>query len=103
MHWIFLIIAGCFETFWAIALKLSEGFSRPAPTILTIVGMIISFYLLSKALTVIPLGMGYAIWTGIGIVGTFIISVAFFHDPISLGQGLCVFLILAGIVGLRLL
>lgn len=103
MCWIYLLAAGLFETFWAIMLKLSYGFSRPVPAVLTVAGMIVSFYLLSKALKAIPLGMGYAIWTGIGIVGTFVISVVFFHDSISFGQGICVLLILAGIVGLRLL
>ena len=103
MYWIYLVVAGLFETFWAITLKMSHGFSRPLPTALTFIGMAVSFYLLAKALKGIPLGMGYAIWTGIGIIGTFVISVAFFHDSISIGQGICVFLILAGIVGLRLL
>ena len=103
MCWVYLFVAGLFETFWAVALKLSHGFSRPVPSVLTAVGMAVSFYLLSKSLRDIPLGTGYAIWTGIGIVGTFIFSVVFFHDSISLGQGICVFLILAGIVGLRLL
>lgn len=102
MCWVFLILAGLFETFWAVALKLSQGFSRPVPAALTVIGMAISFYLLSRALESIPLGMGYAIWTGIGIVGTFIISVAFLHDSMNLGQGICIVLILAGILGLRL-
>ncbi len=103
MYWLYLISAGCFETFWTIALKLSHGFSRPLPSVMTIIGMTISFYLLSHALKAIPLGMGYAVWTGIGVVGTFIISIALFHEPINIGQGICVLLILAGIIGLRVL
>lgn len=103
MYWIYLISAGLFETFWAIALKMSHGFSRPIPSVMTLLGMIVSFYLLSKALKVFPLGMGYAIWTGIGIIGTFIISITVFHESFTVGQVICVFMILAGIVGLRLL
>lgn len=103
MYWLYLISAGLFETFWAIALKMSHGFSRPVPSVMTLLGMIISFCLLSKALKGIPLGMGYAIWTGIGIIGTFIISITVFHDSITVGQGICVFMILAGIIGLRIL
>ena len=103
MHWVYLIAAGLFETFWAVSLKMSHGFSRVFPTIMTVVGMAISFYLLSKALKFIPLGMGYAVWTGIGAVGTFVASIILFHDSCTIGQGLCVLLIIAGIVGLRLL
>lgn len=103
MHWMYLVVAGLFETFWAVALKVSHGFARPVPTILTFVGMGVSFYLLAKALKGIPLGTGYAVWTGIGIVGTFIFSVAVFRDSFTAGQGVCVFLILAGIIGLRIL
>ncbi len=103
MYWVYLIAAGLFETFWAIALKISHGFSRPIPSVMTLLGMTVSFYLLSKALKAIPLGMGYAIWTGIGIVGTFVVSVVVFHESVTIGQGTCVFLILAGIIGLRIL
>ena len=103
MHWFYLIAAGLFEAFWAITLKMSDGFSRVAPTIATFVGMAISFYLLAKSLKVLPIGVGYAIWTGIGIIGTFVTSIILFHDTFTLGQALCVLLILAGIIGLRLL
>lgn len=103
MYWFYLVIAGLFETLWAIMLKLSEGFSRPFPSVITLIGMIASFLFLAKALKSIPLGIGYAIWTGIGIIGTFIVSIAFFHDSFSIGQGICVIFILAGIIGLRLL
>ncbi len=103
MYWLYLISAGFFEAFWAISLKMSHGFSRPIPSILTIIGMIVSFYLLAHALKSIPLGMGYAIWTGIGIIGTFIISIIAFNETFTFGQVICVLLILAGIVGLRIL
>lgn len=103
MYWVYLIFAGFFETFWAIALKQSQGFSRLLPSVMTVIGMAVSFYLLSKALKGIPLGMGYAVWTGIGIVGTFVLSIAVFHESFTIGQGVCVFLILAGIIGLRVL
>ena len=103
MYWVYLVFAGFFETFWAIALKQSQGFSRLLPSVMTVIGMAVSFYLLSKALKGIPLGMGYAVWTGIGIVGTFVLSVAVFHESFTIGQGICVFLILAGIIGLRVL
>lgn len=103
MYWIYLVIAGLFETVWAVALKLSQGFSRPVPTAMTFIGMAISFYLLEKALAGIPLGLGYAVWTGIGIVGTFLVSVLLFQDSITPAQGGCVLLILAGIIGLRVL
>ena len=103
MCWVYLVIAGFFETFWAITLKMSHGFSRPLPTVFTFIGMAFSFLLLAKALKGIPVGTGYAVWTGIGIVGTFFISMTFFHDSVTLGQGICVFLILAGIIGLRIL
>jgi len=103
MYWVYLLIAGLFETFWATMLKFSHGFSKPLPTLMTVLGMLVSFYLLAKALKGIPLGMGYAVWTGIGIVGTFVISLLVLQDSFNLGQCICVFLILAGIVGLRIL
>ena len=103
MHWVYLVFAGLFETFWVVMLKLSHGFTRPLPTIATLVIMTLSFVLLSRALKVLPLGLGYAIWTGIGIVGTFVIGIVMFHDAVTLGQGLCVLLILIGIGGLRLM
>ncbi|KHM52254.1 hypothetical protein NZ47_05830 [Anaerovibrio lipolyticus] len=103
MYWIYLVIAGMFETVWAVALKYSQGFSRPIPSFITFIGMTASFYFLAKALKGIQLGMGYAVWTGIGVIGTFIVSIILFNDYINLAQGICIFLIFAGIVGLRLL
>ncbi|MBP1757080.1 MAG: sugE [Firmicutes bacterium] len=103
MQWIILILAGLFETFWAICLKYSQGFTKPIPSVLTIVGMIVSFYLLSLSLKELPLGTAYAIWTGIGTVGTLIFGVIVFHEAISIPQILCVGLIVLGIIGLKLL
>lgn len=102
MEWAYLIIAGLFETCWAISLKFSEGFSKPISTILTILGIIISFIFLSKALHHLPLGTAYAIWTGIGILGTFFLGVFLFNEPISILKIVFVTFILIGIIGLRL-
>lgn len=103
MHWLILIVAGLFETFWAICLKYSQGFTKLYPSILTVVGMTISFYLLSLSLKELPLGTAYAIWTGIGTVGTLIFGIIVFRESISIPQILCVCLIVAGIVGLKIL
>jgi len=103
MQWIYLIVAGVFETCWAVGLKYSEGFSRLLPSVLTIAGMIASFAFLSLALRSLPLGTAYAIWTGIGTIGTFVAGIFLFRDPFSMLQILCVVLIAAGIAGLKLL
>ncbi len=103
MQWIYLTVAGLFETVWAVSLKYSQGFSRLVPSVVTVVGMIASFAFLSVALKHLPLGTAYAIWTGIGTVGTFLLGVVLFHDSVRLPQILCVGLILAGIIGLKLL
>lgn len=103
MKWCFLLIAGLLEVVWAVGLKMSEGFSRMIPSGVTIVGMILSFYFLSLALKELPLGTAYAIWTGIGTVGTLIFGVIWFREAIALPQIFCVALIVSGIVGLKLL
>lgn len=103
MQWIVLVIAGLLETFWAVCLKYSEGFTKLAPSILTVAGMIASFYLLSLSLKQLPLGTAYAVWTGIGTVGTLFVSIFLFREPVSVLQVLCVSLIVIGIVGLKLL
>lgn len=103
MHWFFLIIAGLFETCWAVSLKYSQGFTKLVPSIITVAGMVASFYFLSLALKDLPLGTAYAIWTGIGTVGTLILGIFLFRESISLPQILCVCLIIVGIVGLKLL
>lgn len=103
MAWITLFLAGILETFWAIALKYSEGFTKPLASGLTILGMIASFYLLSLALRTLPLSTAYAIWTGIGTIGTVIIGMAFLKESLSLPQVICVLLIASGIIGLKVL
>ena len=103
MDWLYLFIAGGFETFWAVCLKESAGFSRLWPSILTVAGMAASFLFLSLALKNLPLGTAYAVWTGIGTVGTLIFGIVLFHESVSVPQILCVCLIVSGIVGLRLL
>ncbi len=103
MNWLLLLVAGIFETGWAVGLRYSQGFSKPLPSLLTIVGMIASFYFLSLALKELPLGTAYAVWTGIGTVGTVLLGVLLFKEQMDLLRILCVGLILAGIIGLKLL
>jgi quaternary ammonium compound-resistance protein SugE len=102
MAWIVLFVAGLFEVGWAVGLKYTEGFSRLWPSVGTVASMILSLGLLGLALRTLPLGTAYAIWTGVGTVGTALLGIMLFHeaaDPIRLG---CIGLILAGIVGLKL-
>jgi quaternary ammonium compound-resistance protein SugE len=103
MPWIELLIAGLLETAWAVSLKFSHGFTRLWPSVLTVAGMAASFAFLSAALRRLPLGTAYAVWTGIGTVGTFVLGAVLFRDSVRLPQIFCVLLILAGIVGLKLL
>lgn len=103
MHWLFLAVAGVFETCWAVSLKYSHGFTKLMPSIMTVAGMIVSFYFLSLALKHLPLGTAYAVWTGIGTVGTLISGIIIFRESISIPQFLCVGLIVTGIIGLKLL
>lgn len=103
MNWLYLLIAGFFEVAWAVGLKLSHGFSDLTFSILTILGMIASFYFLALSLKDIPLGTAYAVWTGIGTIGTVILSILLFKEPFSLLKFGCIFLIITGITGLKLL
>jgi len=102
MAWIHLLIAGVLEIFWAISLKYSDGFSRLWPSIATGAGMIASFYFLAQALQTIPVGTGYAVWTGIGAAGTAILGIVLFAESASLSRLMCIGLIVAGIIGLKL-
>ena len=97
-----LVIAGIFEVGWAIGLKYTEGFSRPLPTVLTVLSMIVSLGLLGLALRDLPVGTAYAVWTGDGAVGTAALGIALFGDPATVGRLACIGLIVAGIVGLKL-
>lgn len=103
MHWMFLLIAGLFEISWAIGLKFTHGFTQVIPSILTVIGMIASFYFLALALKHLPLGTAYAIWTGIGTIGTVILGIILFKEPVSAMRLVCIAFIISGIMGLKLL
>lgn len=102
MKWIFLLTAGCFEVLWAFGLKYSLGFTKLIPSVYTILGMIASFYFLSLALKSLPLGNAYAIWTGIGTVGTVVLGVLLFKEPMNMSRVIFISLIIIGIIGLKL-
>ena len=102
MAWFLLIVAGLFEVGWAIGLKYTEGFTRPLPTLLTVASMIVSLGLLGLALRDLPVGTAYAVWTGVGAVGTAALGIALFGDPATVGRLACIGLIVAGIAGLKL-
>ncbi|OCG08922.1 hypothetical protein A9G13_02345 [Gilliamella sp. wkB178] len=102
MAWLILIIAGLFETGWAIGLKYSDSFSKITPSIITIILMIISIVLLSIAMKNLPVGIAYLVWTAIGAVGAIIGGIILFNDSFSLAQAICMVLIIGGVVGLKL-
>ncbi|QPV63140.1 quaternary ammonium compound efflux SMR transporter SugE [Halosimplex litoreum] len=102
MAWYLLLVAGLFEIAWAIGLEYSEGLSRPAPTAATGVAMLISVVLLAKAVETLPVGTAYAVWTGIGAVGTAALGIVLFDEPLSPARVAFVGLIVVGIVGLNL-
>ena len=102
MHWIFLLIAGFFEIWWAVGLKYSHGFSKITPSILTVLGMIASFYFLSLALKNLPLGTAYAIWTGIGTIGTVALGILIFKESANPSRLMFISLIAIGIIGLKI-
>ncbi len=102
MKWLYLVIAGICEVWWAVGLKYSHGFTRLVPSLLTIAGMAASFYFLSLALKSLPLGTAYAIWTGIGTIGTAILGIILFKEPVDILRILCMGFILTGIIGLKL-
>lgn len=102
MSWIILFFAGLFEVGWAVGLKYTDGFSKPLPTALTALAMIISLGLLGLAMKELPLGTAYAIWTGVGAVGTVIAGVILFGESMALVRLLSVSLIVGGLIGLKL-
>jgi len=102
MAWLILMVAGLAEVGWAVGLKYTQGFTRPMPTALTVIAMVLSLWLLGLAVRTLPLGTAYAIWTGIGTVGTVAIGIMLFGEPASGVRLLCVGLIVSGIVGLKL-
>ena len=101
MAWIYLLIAGVFEIGWAIGLKYTDGFNKLWPSVFTIATMILSFYFLSSAVKTIPIGTAYAIWTGIGAVGTAIFGIILFNESKEFIRIFFIFLIVIGIVGLK--
>ena len=102
MAWIYLLFAGLFEVGWAIGLKYTEGFSRLMPSLLTIAAMIVSLALLGLALKTLPVGTAYAVWTGIGAVGTAALGIYLFGEPATAARLASIGLIVAGIAGLKL-
>lgn len=102
MSWIILIVAGLFETVWALALKESQGFSKLGPTVVFLVAIVISMVLLAIALRDLPVGTGYAVWTGLGAVGAAVAGMVWFGDPAVAGRIIPIGLIAAGIVWLAL-
>lgn len=102
MAWLYLFVAGLFEVGWAIGLKYTQGFTRLLPTLFTGVSMVISLGLLGLALKSLPVGTAYAVWTGIGTIGTAILGIALLGEPAGLLRLLCIGMIVAGIVGLKL-
>lgn len=102
MSWVLLFIAGLFEVLWAVGLKFTDGFTRPWPTLGTVVALIISVALLGVAAKSLPIGTAYAVWTGIGAVGTVLCGIALFGDPVTPARLVCVGFIVVGILGLKL-
>ena len=101
MAWILLVIAGVLEFIWATGLKQSEGFTKLWPSVFTLVVMGISFYLLALAMRVLPIGVSYTVWTGIGAVGSVLVGYFVFHESMSLVKFFCLALIVGGILGLK--
>ncbi|TKD40759.1 quaternary ammonium compound efflux SMR transporter SugE [Azotobacter chroococcum] len=102
MNWIILVVAGLLEVGWAIGLKYTEGFSRLWPTVATLIAMALSLGLLGVAMKSLPVGTAYAVWVGVGAIGTAILGIALFNEPANAGRLLSLALILSGIVGLKL-
>jgi quaternary ammonium compound-resistance protein SugE len=103
MSWLLLALAGLFEIGWAIGLKYTDGFVRPLPTAATLASMIVSIGLLGLALKTLPIGTAYAVWTGIGTVGTALLGIWLLGEPVTAARLACIGLIVAGIAGLKVL
>lgn len=102
MAWIYLLLAGLTEVAWAVGLKYTHGWTRLWPSLITGSLIVISLVLLSQALKTLPIGTGYAVWTGIGAVGTVIVGILFFNEPRTAMRLACIALILIGIIGLKM-
>ena len=103
MEWIWLLIAGVLEVTWAVAMKASDGFKVFIPSVITIIGYILSAAFLAMALKKLPIGTAYTMWTGFGIVGTSLLGILVYNEKLSLPQVMCIMIIVIGIVGLKLL
>ena len=101
MAWVYLLIAAAFEIGWAIGLKYTQGFTKLWPSVLTVTAMAVSFAFLSLAVRTIPIGTGYVVWTGIGAVGTAVLGIILFSEPITVWRALFLLLIVGGVVGLK--
>ena len=102
MSWIMLVVAGLLEVVWAYSMKLSAGFTKPGASVVTIVAMLASFALLAASMKTLPLGTAYAVWTGIGTIGTAIAGMILFREPATAMRLMCIALIVAGIAGLKI-
>ncbi|WP_048129826.1 MULTISPECIES: multidrug efflux SMR transporter [unclassified Methanosarcina] len=102
MEWIYLLIAGIFETGWAVGLKYSDGLTKFYPMMFTVITLILSMYLLERALRTLPVGTAYAVWTGIGIIGTTLMGIILFNESMNLSRIFFIGLIAVGIGGLKL-
>ena len=102
MAWVLLVIAGLLEAGWAIGLKYTEGFTRPLPSILTILGIIASMYLLALSARTLPIGTAYAVWVGIGTFGTIVLGMTFLGEPVNPRRVFFLILLMVAIVGLKL-
>ncbi len=101
MAWVLLFVAAIFEIGWAVGLRYTDGFTKPLPTILTVTSMAISLFLLALAVRTLPIGTGYAVWTGIGVVGTAVLGIFLFSEPVTAVRLFFLFLILCGIIGMK--
>lgn len=101
MPWLWLIVAGLLEISWAVGLKYTDGFAKLVPSVVTVMLMLASFWCLAQAVKGLPLGTSYAIWTGIGAIGTAIAGIVLFKEPATAARLTCMVLIVAGIVGLK--
>ena len=101
--WLILLVAGLFESAWAIGMKYTHGFTRPWPSVFVFASIVASMYLLSVAVKALPIGTAYAVWTGIGAVSTAIFGIVLFHEPATVARIVCILLIVSGICGLVIL
>ena len=102
MAWVYIFIAGILECAWAVGLKYTDGFTKPVPSILTLIGVVLSFWFMALAMKELPLGTAYAVWTGIGAVGVAILGMILFGESRDILRIFCLVLIFSGIIGLKL-